>query len=64
MNNNFFVRHMIKNDVFGPILDVSLKEARRDNLINCSCQEFFEHARKVGLDPDSPLKSTADIAGS
>ncbi|KAG9019471.1 Platinum sensitivity protein [Tulasnella sp. 427] len=49
MGNNFFHRHMVKNDVFGPMLDAALKEARRDNLVNCSCQEFFEHIRKENL---------------
>ncbi|KAG8956851.1 Platinum sensitivity protein [Tulasnella sp. 424] len=49
MNNNFFIRHLIKNEVFLPILDLSQKESKRDNLINCACQEFFEHARKENI---------------
>ncbi|KAG8933667.1 Platinum sensitivity protein [Tulasnella sp. 417] len=49
MNNNFFIRHLIKNEVFLPILELSQKEAKRDNLINCACQEFFEHARKENI---------------
>lgn len=47
MNNNFLLRHLIKHEVFSPILDLSAKEAKRDNLINAACQEFFEHIRKV-----------------
>ncbi len=47
MNNNLLLRRLINNDLFGPILEVSVREARRDNLINASCQEFFEHIRRV-----------------
>ncbi|KIO16917.1 hypothetical protein M407DRAFT_230281 [Tulasnella calospora MUT 4182] len=59
MNNNFFIRHLIKNEVFLPILELSQKEAKRDNLINCACQEFFEHARKLA-DQNAELVSKLD----
>ncbi len=41
------IRHLIKVDVFGPILQI-LKETRgKYNLINSSCLELFEFIRKV-----------------
>ncbi len=40
---------MIKVDVVHPILDLTLQESRRDNLLSCSCQEFFENMRRVGV---------------
>lgn len=40
---------MIKLDVVHPILDLTLQESRRDNLLSCSCQEFFESMRRVGV---------------
>ncbi|KAG8897079.1 Platinum sensitivity protein [Tulasnella sp. 403] len=49
MNNNFLLRHLAKNDLFAPLLELTLKEARRDNLINASCQEFFEYIRKENI---------------
>ncbi|KAG8965922.1 Platinum sensitivity protein [Tulasnella sp. 419] len=49
MNNNFLIRHLIKHELFAPILDMTQKEAYRDNLLNSSCQEFFEHIRKENI---------------
>jgi len=37
----------MKHDIMKPILDLSLQEAFRDNLLSCSCQEYFDHMRKV-----------------
>lgn len=37
----------MKHDILKPILDLTLKESLRDNLLSCSCQEYFEHMRKV-----------------
>ncbi|PFH49248.1 hypothetical protein AMATHDRAFT_148063 [Amanita thiersii Skay4041] len=45
-NHTTTFKHMIKLDVFQPILDLTLQESRRDNLLSCSCQEFFEHMRR------------------
>lgn len=39
--------HLIKLDVFKPILDLTIQESRRDSLLSASCQEFFEHMRRV-----------------
>jgi protein phosphatase-4 regulatory subunit 3 len=37
----------MKHDLLKPILDLTLKESKRDNLLSSSCQEFFEHMRRV-----------------
>jgi len=37
----------MKHDVLKPILDLTLEESRRDNLLSCSCQEYFESMRRV-----------------
>ncbi|KAI0920771.1 hypothetical protein AcW1_005052 [Taiwanofungus camphoratus] len=47
LNNNNIFKHFIKHDVLKPILDLTEQESRRDNLLSASCQEFFEHMRKV-----------------
>ena len=45
-NRNLF-NHLVKYDIFKPILELTLQESRRDNLLSSSCQEFFEHMRRV-----------------
>ncbi|KAJ3906883.1 hypothetical protein F5879DRAFT_1066211 [Lentinula edodes] len=40
---------LMKHDIFKPILDLTLQESRRDNLLSCSCQEFLEHMRRMYL---------------
>ena len=47
LNNRNLFNHLIKIDALGPILDLTLRESRRDNLLSSTCQEFFEHIRKV-----------------
>lgn len=37
----------MKLDVFKPILELTLQESHRDSLLSASCQEFFEHMRRV-----------------
>jgi protein phosphatase-4 regulatory subunit 3 len=39
--------HLMKLDVFKPILDLTIQESRRDSLLSASCLEFFEHMRRV-----------------
>lgn len=46
-NNPSIHNLIIKNDILKPILDLTLSESRRDNLLSCSCQEYFELMRKV-----------------
>lgn len=45
-NNNMHVL-VIKHAILKPILDLTIRESRRDNLLSCSCQEYFEHMRRV-----------------
>ncbi|KAF8345573.1 component of IIS longevity pathway SMK-1-domain-containing protein [Amanita rubescens] len=48
-NNPNTHKQMIKVDVVHPILDLTLQESRRDNLLSCSCQEFFENMRRDNM---------------
>lgn len=45
-NRNLFM-HLIKHDAIMPILELTAREAKWDNLLSSCCQEFFEHIRKV-----------------
>jgi protein phosphatase-4 regulatory subunit 3 len=47
INNRNLSNHLIKFDILQPIIDLAVKESRRDNLISSSCQEFFDYMRKV-----------------
>ncbi|KAL0950186.1 hypothetical protein HGRIS_010179 [Hohenbuehelia grisea] len=48
-NNRNMLTHLAKHDVFKPILDLTLAESRRDNLLSSSCHEFFEIMRKENM---------------
>ncbi|KAF8339200.1 component of IIS longevity pathway SMK-1-domain-containing protein [Cantharellus anzutake] len=48
-NNQFITRHLIKHDIFRSTLELTEREASRDNLISASCQELFEHIRKDNI---------------
>ncbi|KAG5639701.1 hypothetical protein H0H81_005884 [Sphagnurus paluster] len=45
-NNNNIHNQIIKNDILKPILDLTIQESRRDNLLSCSCQEYFDTIRR------------------
>ncbi|KAH6914786.1 nuclear protein [Coprinopsis sp. MPI-PUGE-AT-0042] len=45
-NNPTMRKRLISLDVFKPILDLTLQESRRDNLLSCSCHEFFDTMRR------------------
>ncbi|KAI0309050.1 component of IIS longevity pathway SMK-1-domain-containing protein, partial [Amylostereum chailletii] len=47
--NRNFLAHLMKVDLFKPILELSLFESRRDTLVNSSCQEFFEYMRRENV---------------
>ncbi|KAI0080632.1 DUF625-domain-containing protein [Panus rudis PR-1116 ss-1] len=47
-NNNLLV-HLVKDGLFKPLLELTLQESRRDNLLSSSCQEFFEHIRRENM---------------
>ena len=46
-NNANSHAQIMKHDILKPILDLTIQESRRDNLLSCSCQEYFENIRKV-----------------
>ncbi|KIK67617.1 hypothetical protein GYMLUDRAFT_36354 [Collybiopsis luxurians FD-317 M1] len=48
-NNQNTMAQLMKHDIFKPILDLTIQESRRDNLLSCSCQEFFEHMRRENM---------------
>lgn len=45
-HDKYYRKHLVSTKVFGPILDLTLREMRRDNLISGSCLELFEHIRR------------------
>ncbi|KAF5387750.1 hypothetical protein D9615_000680 [Tricholomella constricta] len=45
-NNQNIHNQIIKHDILKPILDLTIQESRRDNLLSCSCQEYFDTIRK------------------
>lgn len=47
MNNRNLFSHIHKHECFTPITQLAIREARRDNLLSSTCQEFFEFMRKV-----------------
>lgn len=47
LNNQNIFNHLFKHDVFQSILTLTAEESRRDTLLSASCQELFEHMRKV-----------------
>ncbi|KAH9966008.1 component of IIS longevity pathway SMK-1-domain-containing protein [Russula dissimulans] len=48
-NNRNFLSHLSKLEVFKPIVELIIKESRRDTLVNSSCQEFFEYMRRENI---------------
>lgn len=49
MNDEFYNRHLIKNNLFIPIVDLLAKSASHDNLINSAMLEFFESIRRENM---------------
>ncbi|THG97475.1 hypothetical protein EW026_g4525 [Hermanssonia centrifuga] len=47
-NRNIFV-HLMKIDIFSALLDITIRESKRDNLLSSTCQEFFEFMRKDNI---------------
>jgi hypothetical protein len=47
LNNRNLTNHLMKCDIMKPLIDLTVQESRRDNLLSSSCQEFFEHLRRV-----------------
>ena len=49
LNNRALFNNLVKADLYKPILDLTIRESRRDNLLSSTCKEFFEYMRKVRL---------------
>jgi len=46
-NNSNTNKQIMKHGVLKPILDLTIQESVRDNLLSCSCQEYFDFMRRV-----------------
>ncbi|CAL1700107.1 unnamed protein product [Somion occarium] len=49
LNNRNLFNHLIKHDILKPLLELTLQESRRDNLLSSSCQELFDFIRRENL---------------
>ncbi|KAJ7887515.1 component of IIS longevity pathway SMK-1-domain-containing protein [Mycena olivaceomarginata] len=49
LNNGNLHTEVMKYDVLKPILDLTLRESTRDNLLSCSCQEYFDYMRRENM---------------
>ncbi|KAJ6561475.1 component of IIS longevity pathway SMK-1-domain-containing protein [Mycena vulgaris] len=49
LNNANMHTQMMKHDILKPILDLTLRESRRDNLLSCSCHEYFDYMRRENM---------------
>lgn len=47
LQDEFYIRHMVKNKLFEPILNIVIETMPRDNLLNSACLEFFEFIKRV-----------------
>jgi protein phosphatase-4 regulatory subunit 3 len=51
LQDEFYIRHMVKYKLFEPILNLVIETMPRDNLLNSACLEFFEFIRRVSSVP-------------
>ncbi|KAG0125505.1 component of IIS longevity pathway SMK-1-domain-containing protein [Tuber indicum] len=49
LQDEFYIRHMIKWKLFGPILGIVIDTMPRDNLLNSACLEFFEFIKRENI---------------
>lgn len=49
LNDEFYNRHFIKNNLFSPILSVYIETDNRDNLLSSACLELFDTIRKENM---------------
>jgi len=47
INNPNLHRHLDKAEIFTPIVQLTVRESRRNNLLSSTCQEYFDTIRKV-----------------
>ncbi|KAF7302120.1 SMK-1 domain-containing protein [Mycena indigotica] len=48
-NNGNMHTLVMKHDLLKPILDLTMRESRRDNLLSCSCHEYFDYMRRENV---------------
>ncbi|KAJ7506513.1 component of IIS longevity pathway SMK-1-domain-containing protein, partial [Mycena galericulata] len=48
-NNANLHTQIMKHDLVKPILDLTLRESKRDNLLSCSCQEYFDYMKRENM---------------
>ena len=58
MSNRHMMDAVLQTGVFKPVLELTLRESRRDNLLSASCQELFEFIRRVWTDDTVLFRST------
>ncbi|BFZ63895.1 Platinum sensitivity protein [Saitoella coloradoensis] len=49
LNDEFYKRHLIKNNLFAPIIETFISTGTRYNMLNSACLEFFEFIRKEAM---------------
>ncbi|KAI0686629.1 hypothetical protein C8Q76DRAFT_803880 [Earliella scabrosa] len=49
LKNGNILKHLIKHDIFTPILDLTTRESRRDNLVSLICLEYFDFMRRENI---------------
>ncbi|RPB05173.1 DUF625-domain-containing protein [Choiromyces venosus 120613-1] len=49
LQDEFYIRHMIKWKLFEPILNIVIDTMPRDNLLNSACLEFFEFIKRENI---------------
>ncbi|KAJ7246580.1 component of IIS longevity pathway SMK-1-domain-containing protein [Mycena haematopus] len=49
INNANLNTQVMKHDVLKPILALTLRESKRDNLLSCSCHEYFDYLRRENM---------------
>ncbi|PWW79051.1 DUF625-domain-containing protein [Tuber magnatum] len=49
LQDEYYIRHMIKWRLFGPILGIVIDTMPRDNLLNSACLEFFEFIKRENI---------------
>ncbi|TGZ76916.1 DUF625-domain-containing protein [Ascodesmis nigricans] len=49
LQDDYYIRHMIKHKLFAPILNIIIETMPKDNLLNSACLEFFEFIRRENM---------------
>ncbi|KAL7275412.1 Platinum sensitivity protein [Rhizina undulata] len=51
LQDEFYIRHLVKHKLFEPILNIVVETMPRDNLLNSACLEFFEYIKRETIKP-------------